>query len=433
VAHSASTLYVSFLGTKHLRDLLADLRFWLSPLPGHGKRAAGREPAPALHSGFLARARGVAGDVAALYARARAEGRAMVLCGHSLGAAVAVLATLQLLGGAAGAAGRVRCVGFAAPAVGNAALAALVLRRGWERLFELHSTPEDQVIGFINMLLLRGGSRRPEVAGQAGAGASSGMGKAHGGGARRSAGPPPAPSPAGGLASFRGLLAAPLPSSAFASRMAARPWRLAAAGAAPFDLLAAGVLQAEGGRASGGRAAALDLDSMLQPLLVSARPASSGRPAPAQQLHRPAAAAAAGVRQLPGMLVLWQLLLAAGQLATGALQLVPRLVDSWVPAYHGFGVQFHVTSSGLRRLHTTAPSVPRQHTYTAGRATEGGWPSGQQRKAVRGLVGAAVAKGRGLASLLVGLHPGKLRQLYWQHRMLAYRARISQVAGRGGM
>lgn len=58
--------------------------------------------------------------------------------GHSLGGAVAKLCTLRLLRRlppAAAAAGRVRCCTFGAPALGNAALAALVAARRWDRLF----------------------------------------------------------------------------------------------------------------------------------------------------------------------------------------------------------------------------------------------------------------------------------------------------------
>ena len=56
--------------------------------------------------------------------------------GHSLGGAVAALTTLRLLRQLPpGAAADVRCVSFAAPAIGNARLQAYVRERGWERHF----------------------------------------------------------------------------------------------------------------------------------------------------------------------------------------------------------------------------------------------------------------------------------------------------------
>lgn len=56
------------------------------------------DPAPqaaTAHRGFLARANAI--DVAGLYALARRRGKRLVLCGHSLGGAVAKLCTLKLL------------------------------------------------------------------------------------------------------------------------------------------------------------------------------------------------------------------------------------------------------------------------------------------------------------------------------------------------
>ena len=144
----------------------------------------------AAHQGFLARAQSV--PVELLYIRARQQGKRLILCGtpmalprhacnpggshlvivhretyrnvdhvatpsqwgcmyavvrstsgqcaagHSLGGAVAKLCTLRLLyqlDSREAAQGHVKCVAFAAPALGNAALAALVAQQGWSHAF----------------------------------------------------------------------------------------------------------------------------------------------------------------------------------------------------------------------------------------------------------------------------------------------------------
>ena len=67
--------------------------------------------------------------------------------GHSLGGAVAQLCALDLLQAAgAGAPPDVSCVGFATPAVGNAALAAHIAARGWDRRFVTYLLPGDSCV-----------------------------------------------------------------------------------------------------------------------------------------------------------------------------------------------------------------------------------------------------------------------------------------------
>lgn len=67
--------------------------------------------------------------------------------GHSLGGAVAQLCTLDLLQAAGpGAPPNVSCVGFATPAVGNAALAAHIAACGWERRFVTYLLPGDSCV-----------------------------------------------------------------------------------------------------------------------------------------------------------------------------------------------------------------------------------------------------------------------------------------------
>jgi hypothetical protein len=147
-----------------------------------------RQP-PAAHGGFSGRS--VAVPISALYAHAAASNKRLVLCGHSLGGAVALLCTIKILriwaahrlglkgaaaaaadraaaaacGGKGGGGGRakgrqgrkqrdnlhlaaaaaaaaaapyadpnIRCITFAAPAVANESLAAEVVAAGWDRL-----------------------------------------------------------------------------------------------------------------------------------------------------------------------------------------------------------------------------------------------------------------------------------------------------------
>ena len=56
-----------------------------------------------------------------------------VAAGHSLGGAVALLCTLRLLQGLPKGTPSLHCICFGTPAIGNAALAALVAEYGWER------------------------------------------------------------------------------------------------------------------------------------------------------------------------------------------------------------------------------------------------------------------------------------------------------------
>ncbi|KAL6000640.1 hypothetical protein ACLOJK_024341 [Asimina triloba] len=108
------------------------------------------EPKPAAHRGFLARAKGI--PALELYRLAQKKNRKLVLCGHSLGGAVAALATLAILRVIASSSQQkenekvqVQCITFSQPPVGNAALKDYVHGKGWQHYFKTYCIPEDLV------------------------------------------------------------------------------------------------------------------------------------------------------------------------------------------------------------------------------------------------------------------------------------------------
>ena len=160
MAEGPGALYVAFIGTKQPRDLLADVNavqapLWEAAAPAHGERAAGStggidaataKRLPRCHRGFLTRARAI--PIVHLYEEARRRRRRLVLCGHSLGGAVAAVSAVRLLlalralpgerpgcTAADDALAMVRVISFAQPPVGDAALRQLVRSAGWESLF----------------------------------------------------------------------------------------------------------------------------------------------------------------------------------------------------------------------------------------------------------------------------------------------------------
>lgn len=148
LARGTGTLYVCFRGTLGLRDYLTDANFLLRELwqAEAAVHTTTTSFAPAAHRGFLGRAEGVPAE--ALHMHALRHCLRLVLCGHSLGGAVAALCTLRLLaalgqGGAAST--QLRCVTFGSPPLGNAALATHVRERQWETLFHSYVLPEDPI------------------------------------------------------------------------------------------------------------------------------------------------------------------------------------------------------------------------------------------------------------------------------------------------
>ena len=104
MAEGPGALYVAFIGTKQPRDLLADVNavqapLWEAAAPAHGVEppAGGTDPKrlPRCHRGFLARARAI--PIVHLYDEARRRRRRLVLCGHSLGGAVAAVSAVRLM------------------------------------------------------------------------------------------------------------------------------------------------------------------------------------------------------------------------------------------------------------------------------------------------------------------------------------------------
>lgn len=195
LADSGDTLFTSFIGTKQYRDFIANANIFQGAvfdedtsednLPSDESESSKERPdastsnlrgtsyegsqlgstsdkplsqtnslergfKPAAHQGFLARAKRI--PAVELYKLAQKRGLKLVLCGHSLGGAVAVLATLTILRAIpsaslakAGDGIQVKCITFSQPPVGNAALREYVHRRGWQQHFRTYCIPEDVV------------------------------------------------------------------------------------------------------------------------------------------------------------------------------------------------------------------------------------------------------------------------------------------------
>ncbi|PSC69406.1 cytochrome P450, partial [Micractinium conductrix] len=185
VAETADALVVAFLGTKRPADHLVNLRLRHTPLKTSAAAsypstaaaatlasfdaadAARSGAAPAAHSGYLRRAAAVPAEQ--LYALARVQGKRLVLAGHSLGGAVATLCALRLLDALPTEAhAAVSAVAFAAPPVGNAALAEAAAAAGWSRRVTNYLLPEDWVPGLLGLFARQAGG-----GGGSGAGAGS--------------------------------------------------------------------------------------------------------------------------------------------------------------------------------------------------------------------------------------------------------------------
>lgn len=149
IATGSDALYVAFMGTKQPRDLRADLSFLHEPIWKEAMDLAkDSKSVPAAHAGFLERSRAV--NIEQLNELATSSGRRLVLCGHSLGGAVAKLTALRLLRELPEwPTPALRCICFATPAVGNASLASLVRDAGWASHFKTYFLPEDQLMRLV--------------------------------------------------------------------------------------------------------------------------------------------------------------------------------------------------------------------------------------------------------------------------------------------
>ncbi|XP_074565710.1 uncharacterized protein LOC141822180 [Curcuma longa] len=181
LAEAGDTIYASFIGTKQYKDVIADANILQGaifheddvvddlsdieseqadremkidvnlgkPIQAKWKRLRER-PKPAAHRGFLGRAKGI--PALELYKLAQKKNCKLVLCGHSLGGAVAVLSTLAILRILATSSLAkehekvpVKCITFSQPPVGNAALRDYVHQKGWQGYFKTYCIPEDLV------------------------------------------------------------------------------------------------------------------------------------------------------------------------------------------------------------------------------------------------------------------------------------------------
>ena len=150
VARAPGVTYVAFTGTREAMDFLADASFLQTPLAeglGLGSDVKSSGGGGRWCTGVSPRApREVRAHVRAAWRRARERGDRFVLCGHSLGGAVATLAAVAILAESdESRSAELRCVAFASPPVGNSALRRAVWERGWGPAFTNVCVPEDPV------------------------------------------------------------------------------------------------------------------------------------------------------------------------------------------------------------------------------------------------------------------------------------------------
>jgi hypothetical protein len=133
-------VYVAIMGTKSLQDAYVDGRIQ--------KRRVSRSLPGYAHAGFLSRSFKV--PIRELYDMVvKRKGKRLVLCGHSLGGALAALCVVRLLDSLKSDdvdLSRIRCVTFGCPGVCDTSLASYVDRQGWGDVIQNVVVEDDPVV-----------------------------------------------------------------------------------------------------------------------------------------------------------------------------------------------------------------------------------------------------------------------------------------------
>jgi pimeloyl-ACP methyl ester carboxylesterase len=159
LAHGPGVMYLVCMGTKELRDFMVDVSLrrapWKTTFPSSTNPKDSEEVSlwlqPAVHGGFLKRSVNI--PIESLFLHARRRSLRFVICGHSLGGAVAILCTLRLLSllsstspDKSGDLSRVlKCICFGTPALGNRALRKHVAAMGWTSVITCYALSADPV------------------------------------------------------------------------------------------------------------------------------------------------------------------------------------------------------------------------------------------------------------------------------------------------
>ncbi|KAI8463206.1 MAG: hypothetical protein J3K34DRAFT_496264 [Monoraphidium minutum] len=364
LATGGRTIYAAFMGTKQARDMVADVNAFHEAVWTEALQVAERSAVPTAHRGFLARSKAI--DVSGLYQLAQDSGRSLVLCGHSLGGAVAKLCALRLLREQPEwPPPRMRCITFATPAVGNSALAELVEAAGWAQYFQTYILPEDQLMKALSFTT----AKRQQQA--AAAAAVAEQAAASGGPPPAADGEPPAAGDADGareaLTAVAGLIALPWTRER-AKRKLRRELRAEEVSATPLDAAATDAAEV---RATGGAAPA--------PRAAPAAAAGGAAALAATGLDEGGAAAGAAGAEAPppdppqpplldpkslGLLVRLQHKWAGHQLrhtvASAAQGLGSSLSNarSLVSPFHPFGEQWYISEAGVAAPAALPPGAP---------------------------------------------------------------------------
>ncbi|KAK2077218.1 hypothetical protein QBZ16_004852 [Prototheca wickerhamii] len=193
VAESSTTFFVAFMGTKVAADYLTNVNLGKATLDlddalwspvaevaaPRGCRAGCGAGAPRPRRRPRCTAASWTARGACPWRRCtatRARGKRLVLCGHSLGGAVAAISALRLMGRLPRAeAEAVSCFAFAMPAVANATLSRISREAGLDGRIRNYLMPEDPI---PRLLTSRAARVRPPQAGAAEPGRGRGRGRA---------------------------------------------------------------------------------------------------------------------------------------------------------------------------------------------------------------------------------------------------------------